>query len=236
MAKYSPTIVSGFAYGVDITSQLAALQNNLDTVAVLAHGFATLYPKQHKKHYAPVRNAGGFLSEHCFDEAPLPVNFLRRNRIVAGITEATLIIESPFKGGALSTAHLARGYNREVFAVPGMIGAIQSEGCNMLIKNNVAMLVNSPKDIAIALGWETRNTKTSNTRSKTTVPLPKELPLSLSPNEKKLMEALAKNEKVHIDVLTNDLNMPVHQVVNLLFQLEMQELVKPLSGKFYQRR
>lgn len=231
-AKYKPTIVSGFAYGVDITAHIAALENHFPTIGVLAHGFGTLYPKAHKKYYASVKNAGGFITEHCFDELPLPANFLRRNRIIAGLTSATLVIESPFKGGALSTARLASGYNREVFAVPGAIDAPQSEGCNLLIKNDIAMLVSSAKDIATALGWEDEKNTTSLASQQKQITLP----LSMSEEEKQVMDLLSTSEKTHIDVLANELNMPVHQVVNLLFQLEMKDLVKPLSGKFYQRR
>ena len=143
------------AYGIDICAHREALKNNLPTIGVLAHGLHTLYPSVHRVTAREAEQNGGLLTEYTTQQPILKINFVARNRIVAGMTEATLVIESPEKGGALITAHLARDYNREVFALPGNINQECSIGCNRLIRDNVAALVTSAKDIIETMGWET---------------------------------------------------------------------------------
>ena len=134
LAEFNPLIVSGFAYGTDITAQKAAMKHNLQTVGCLAHGLNQVYPKVHKKYVAEVEKHGGFLTEFWSTSSPERENFLKRNRIIAGLSEATIVIESAEKGGSLVTADIANSYNREVFAVPGRTTDSQSVGCNNLIK------------------------------------------------------------------------------------------------------
>jgi DNA processing protein len=154
LAAYNPIIVSGFAYGVDICAHKAAVKNNLQTIAVLAHGFETIYPKVHKQYINQLNKKGGFLTEFWSEEQPLRENFLKRNRIVAGISQATIIVESAEKGGSLVTADIANSYNRDVFALPGRITDFYSKGCNNLIKNNKAHLLNTPSDVVQLLNWD----------------------------------------------------------------------------------
>ena len=154
LSIYNPIIVSGFAYGVDICAHKAAIKNNLQTIAVLAHGFEHTYPKVHKKHIHQVNENGGFITEFWHDDPPQRENFLKRNRIVAGISKATIIIESAKKGGSLVTADIANSYDRDVFALPGRASDIFSKGCNDLIKNNKAAVVTAASDIVKMLNWD----------------------------------------------------------------------------------
>ena len=154
LSIYNPIIVSGFAYGVDICAHKAAIKNNLQTIAVLAHGFEHTYPKVHKKYIHQVNEKGGFITEFWHDDPPQRENFLKRNRIVAGISKATIIIESAKKGGSLVTADIANSYDRDVFALPGRASDIFSKGCNDLIKNNKAAVVTAASDIVKMLNWD----------------------------------------------------------------------------------
>jgi len=154
LSIYNPIIVSGFAYGVDICAHKAAIKNNLQTIAVLAHGFEHTYPKVHKKYIHPVNEKEGFITEFWHDDPPQRENFLKRNRIVAGISKATIIIESAKKGGSLVTADIANSYDRDVFALPGRASDIFSKGCNDLIKNNKAAVVTAASDIVKMLNWD----------------------------------------------------------------------------------
>ena len=149
-----------------------------------------------------------------------------RNRIVAGISAATLVVESALKGGSLSTARLANDYNREVFAVSGRATDLQSQGCHALIKNHKAHLVSSGEDIAAALGWEERNENSPKSEKK--------LPLHLSAAQQKIVNILQKKEKEHLDLIVVETGIPANQVLTILFELEMQGIVQPLAGKYYQ--
>jgi DNA processing protein len=157
LAPLNPIIVSGFAYGVDIVAHQAALENNLQTVAVLAHGLNQIYPKSHKKYVSKIEQNGGLLTEFWSTSSPEKENFVKRNRIVAGISEATIVIESAEKGGSLITALLANDYNRDVFAVPGRTTDKYSQGCNNLIKTQRAHLLTSAADLIYILNWEIHN-------------------------------------------------------------------------------
>jgi DNA processing protein len=162
LAPLNPIIVSGFAYGVDIVAHQAAIEHNLTTIGVIAHGLNQIYPKAHSKYVAKMEQNGGFLTEFWSDSNPEKENFVKRNRIVAGMSEATIVIESAEKGGSLITANLANDYNRDVFAVPGRISDKYSQGCNNLIKTQRANLMNSAADLIYILNWDIddKNTKT----------------------------------------------------------------------------
>ena len=189
LKEHNPIIVSGFAYGVDICAHKAALKNDMQTIGVLAHGFETIYPKTHKKYINEVNKNGGFITEFWHKEQPLRENFLKRNRIVAGISKATIIIESAEKGGSLVTSDIANSYNRDVFALAGRSTDIYSKGCNNLIKNNQAHLLTSAEDIVKMLNWDI---------SKTTKPMQKELFVSLNEIEQKIYDYLQQNGKTII--------------------------------------
>jgi DNA processing protein len=139
LAPLDPIIVSGFAYGVDIVAHQAAIENNLQTIAVVAQGLNQIYPKSHQKFVNRIKENGGFMTEFWSSSVTDKMHFVRRNRIVAGISEATVVIESADKGGSLITANMARDYDREVFAVPGRVSDIYSQGCNNLIKTQRAV-------------------------------------------------------------------------------------------------
>ena len=225
LAEYNPVIVSGFAYGVDICAHKAALENNLQTVAVLAHGFNQIYPKVHKKYINSVNENGGFLTEFWHNETPLRENFLKRNRIVAGISKATIIIESAEKGGSLVTADIANSYNRDVFAVPGRTSDVYSKGCNNLIKNNKAHLLSTPSDIVKMLNWDVQ---------KKTKPIQKQLFVNLSENEQKIFDFLHKKGQQILDAISLECNIPIYQLSSILLQMELKGVIKPLPGKMFE--
>ncbi len=227
LKPYNPIIVSGFAYGVDICAHKAAINNNLQTIAVLAHGLDLVYPKVHKKYMHQVLEHGGFITEFWHNEEPMRENFLKRNRIVAGMSKATIIIESAKKGGSLVTADIANSYNKDVFAVPGKTTDLFSLGCNNLIKNNQAHLLSSAEDIVSMLNWDV--SKHSNT-----TPKQPELFVSLNPKEQKVYDYLHQNGKQLLDVIALDCHMPIYQLSPLLLQLELKGLIKPLPGKLFE--
>jgi DNA processing protein len=225
LKDFNPTIVSGFAYGIDICAHRAALENDLKTIGVLAHGFGSIYPNAHKKYMYEVYKKGGFLTEFWYHDGPYKESFLKRNRIVAGISEATVVIESASRGGSLSTATIANSYARDVFAVPGRNTDRYSMGCNNLIKNNKAALITSASDFVQMLGWK------HGCENKIVQP---ELFVSLSEQEQKIVDYLNLNKKQVIDLIAIDCGILVHKTASLMFQLEMKGFVRPLPGKFFE--
>lgn len=222
----NPIIVSGFAYGVDITAHKSAIKNKLQTIAVLAHGFEQIYPKTHKKYINQVNENGGFYTEFWHDEEPLREHFLKRNRIVAGISEATIIIESAEKGGSLVTADIANSYSRDVFAVPGKTTDNLSKGCNNLIKYNKAGILTSAQDLIDALNWEVN--------AKQPMAVQKQLFVELTAEEQKTYNYLLKNGKKYLDTIALDCQIPVYKIATLLFTMEMKGVVRPLQGKLFE--
>ncbi len=226
LAVYNPIIVSGFAYGVDICAHKAAIKNRLQTIAVLAHGFEQIYPKVHKKYMRQVMENGGFYTEFGFEESPLRENFLRRNRIVAGISKATIIIESADKGGSLVTADIANSYDREVFALPGKVTDHYSKGCNNLIKNNQAVLLTSSNDIIKMLNWDVV--------SKPKKAIQQELFITLTEQEQAIFNYLKSQGKQLLDEISLDCNIPMYQLSSVLLQMELKGITKPLPGKMFE--
>lgn len=226
LAEHNPIIVSGFAYGVDICAHRSAVKNGLQTIAVLAHGFETIYPKVHKKYINQINENGGFITEFWSEDQPLRENFLKRNRIVAGISQATIIVESAEKGGSLVTADIANSYNRDVFAIPGRTTDIYSRGCNDLIKNNKAHLLNTPEDIVKLLNWDIKE--------KSKKPIQKQLFIELNQNEQKIYDYLQKNGKQLLDVIALDCAIPLFQLSSILLQMELKGVIKPLPGKMFE--
>jgi DNA processing protein len=225
LAEYAPIIVSGFAYGVDICAHKAAVKNNLQTIGVFAHGFGHVYPKIHKKYMSDMYENGGFLTDFWYDDTPIREHFLKRNRIVAGISEATIVIESAEKGGALVTADIANSYSRDVYALPGRSTDTYSKGCNALIKDCKAGLITSADDLVAMLGWK----KTVSKRS-----IQPQLFVDLTNDEQKVMDFLKITKRELLDLISLQCEIPVYKIASILFQLEMKGLVRPLPGKMFE--
>ncbi|MEO8150062.1 MAG: DNA-processing protein DprA [Bacteroidia bacterium] len=228
LAAYKVTVTSGLAYGIDICAHKAALKNNLDTVAVLAHGLDRIYPSMHKATAQKMLEQGGLLTEYRSGTNPDRENFPSRNRIVAGISDAVVVMEAGARGGALITAEIANNYNRDVFALPGRVDDTYSIGCNHFIKQNKASLMESAADIVYIMGWEEKEKKKKDT------PLQRNLFLELSADEKSLMDMLTENGPTSIDSLVMKSNMQVSKIAAALLNLEFNGFVKSLPGKVYQ--
>lgn len=222
-------IVSGLAYGVDINAHRQALENRLDTVGVLAHGLDYLYPTRHKQTADEMLAQGGLLTEFLTNTNADKLNFVRRNRIVAGISDACVLVESAAHGGGLITTSIARDYNRDVFAFPGPVGAPYSEGCNNLIRDHKAQLVSSAADFVHALGWETDLKRMQVTRQG----IERQLFPQLSNEEQAVVQALEKQNDQAINQLSLTANIPISRLTVLLFQLEMKGILKLLAGGCY---
>lgn len=222
---HNPIIVSGLAYGVDICAHKAALKEGFPTVAVLGHGLDRMYPPVHRGIAKDIISTGAlvtdFPSETAFDRK----NFIKRNRIIAGLSDATIVVESALRGGSLITADIAISYSREVFAVPGNIGQKYSQGCNMLIKTNRAALIESAEDIEFQLGWESSK-KEKEPKQASFFP-------EISPDEQAVFDVLKENGQESIDTICFRTKMPVAKVSSLLLNLEFAGLVNSKPGKIY---
>ena len=220
-------IVSGLAYGIDIHAHRNALRQGFPTVGVLAHGLDRIYPSAHRKTAIEMMDHGGLLTEFMSGTNPDRQNFVRRNRIVAGMSDATIVIESAAKGGALITAELAESYHRDCFAFPGRATDIYSAGCNELIKNNRASLILSAEDFVQAMGWNATHRKAKEA-------VQRELFLDLNEEEKKIVDILQETtEGIQINTLVVKTNIPIHRISPLLFELEMKGVIKALAGGIY---
>lgn len=225
LAPYNPIIVSGFAYGTDITAQKAAIKSNLQTIGCLAHGLDQIYPKPHKKYVSDVEKNGGFFTDFWSSDDFDRNNFLKRNRIIAGLSEATIVIESAEKGGSLVTAEIANSYNREVFAVPGRTTDSQSIGCNNLIKQQRAHLLSTPLDVPYILNWQLEEKEK---------PIQKKLFVELDNEEKQVYNYLKDNGKEMLDVIALKCNMPTFRIASILLNMELKGVVRPLPGKQFE--
>ncbi len=228
LAPLNPIIISGFAYGVDIVAHQSAKDNNLQTIGILAHGLNQIYPKTHKKYISKMEQNGGFMTEFWSTSNPEKENFVKRNRIVAGISEATIVIESAEKGGSLITANMANDYNRDVFAVPGRTCDKLSQGCNNLIKTQRAHLLTSAADVLYILNWEiasqARNDKV----------IQKQLFVSLDDDEQKIYDYLQQNGKQLLDIIAIECDFPIFRISSILLNMELKGVVRPLPGKLFE--
>ncbi len=222
-------IMSGLAYGADICAHRQALESGYDTVAVLAHGLDQIYPYHHHETAEKMVAHGGLLTEFMTQTNADKVNFVRRNRIVAGCADATIVIESAVKGGSLITAEIAQSYNRQVFAFPGNVGMPYSEGCNCLIRDNGAALITSASDFAQAMGWQDDAAR----RQTLADGIERQLFPELSDEEKKIVSLLQQTNDLQLNVITVKTSIPIGQLTALLFQLEMKGVVKALAGGMY---
>lgn len=226
LAPLNPIIVSGFAYGVDIVAHKTAMDCNLQTIGVIAHGLNQVYPKVHKKYVAKMEENGGFLTEFWSTSNPEKENFVKRNRIVAGISEATIVIESAEKGGSLITANLANDYNRDVFAVPGRISDKFSQGCNNLIKTQRANLLTSAADLIYILNWEFEQNEHQV--------IQKKLFVSLDNEEQKIYNYLQQQGKQELDTIALECGFPVFRTSSFLVNMELKGVIRPLPGKLFE--
>jgi DNA protecting protein DprA len=217
-------IISGLAFGIDTIAHRSALKHALPTVGVLAHGLDRIYPPQNKLLAKHMITGGGLLTDYRSGTNPDKQNFPKRNRIVAGICDAVVVIETGLKGGSLITAELANGYNKDVFAIPGRTTDLKNEGCNYLIKNNKACLVTSANDVLENMGWKEQK--------KITPKKQRELFIELTPNEKIIVEILQPGQ-VHIDEIFLRSGLHSSAVASALLTLEMQNVLLSLPGKMY---
>ena len=225
LAPLNPIIVSGFAYGVDIVAHQAAMEHDLQTIGVVAHGLNQIYPKTHTKYVAKMNKNGGFMTEFWSNSNPEKENFVRRNRIVAGIAEATIVIESAERGGSLITANIANDYNRDVFAVPGRTSDKYSQGCNNLIKTQRANLLTSAADLIYILNWDLE---------KETKPVQKQLFVSLDDEEQKIYNYLQQNGKEILDSIALKCEFPIYKISSLLLNMELKGVIRPLPGNLFE--
>jgi DNA processing protein len=219
-------VVSGLAYGVDVCAHKVALENDLNTVGVLAHGLDRIYPQIHDKIAKKMVSKGGLLTDFMSGTNPDAVNFPKRNRIVAGMCDALVVVESTRKGGSMITATIANSYNKDVFAFPGKAGDVLSEGCNGLIKQNKAALIENVADLYYVMQWEEEKKKTKKNAQ---IPML----LNLSEEEKTIYNLFGVKKELHIDEICHVSGMMISKVAALLLNMEFSNIIRSKPGKMY---
>ena len=229
LVEYNPVVFSGLAYGIDIASHKAALESGLQTIAVLPNGIDMIYPSRHRDVAAQMVQQGGILTEFPRGEQPLRLNFIKRNRIIAAISQALVVVESRVKGGSMITAEYANNYNRDIFAVPGRVTDTNSFGCNYLIAKNVAAIYNSPSVIPTALGWERNYTPDSQFQL--------ELFSSEISHKEKILLSLKFDRPAAIETLCAETGFDWETVSVLLLELELEgKITVKNNTDYYLRR
>jgi DNA processing protein len=223
--SYDVLIISGLAYGIDVAAHRGSIAAGIPTVGVLGHGLDRLYPAAHGKVAREMLKNGGLLTEFPLHTLPDKENFPKRNRIIAGIADVTIVVEAASKGGALITAEIANSYNRDVFAFPGRTTDEYSQGCNFLIKTNRAALISHAKDLPYYMGWETKVTSSSMIQAS--------LPIGLDSIDSKIVQLLAAGP-LSIDELGNGAELPQSKLALHLLNLELKGYIISLPGKIYQ--
>jgi DNA processing protein len=225
LVPHHPLIISGLAYGIDIQAHKQAVKNSLQTIGVLGSGLDVIYPAAHKDTARLMQSHGGLVTENKFGTKPDAHNFPARNRIIAGLCDALIVVEAAEKGGALITAEIANSYNKDVFAFPGSITASHSTGCNNLIKSNKAHLLSSIKDLEYIMNWKSTEKSSKKLNA-----------LSLDgfePEERIVLTAMLEKNPVMIDELSWKTNLSVSQLASLLLSLEFKGVVQSMPGKQY---
>lgn len=221
-----PLIISGLAYGIDITAHLAALEYGLETVAVMATGLDRIYPSLHRNYAAKIVKNGGVISEYPSGIDPVGFNFLKRNRIIAGMADAVFLIESKIKGGGMNTVSIANSYSREIYALPGKVTDEKSSGCNYLISNNIAQSIYSTKEIANQLGWSEKKRKKRGQEAKINFD-------EQNPVKKEIIKLLAKkNTPLDFDEISDSTGISIQQTMAALLEMEMEERVIATGRKY----
>lgn len=221
LTPYSPIVVSGMAYGIDKSAHKESVKNGLQTIGVLAHGLDIIYPKTNRDLAVQMLANGGLLTEFISESKIVRENFVRRNRIIAGLSDATIVVESNIKGGAMITARMANSYNREVFAVPGRVKDKYSSGCHRLIKNNEAHLITSVDDLASNLAWNDAN-----------LPIQQVL-FNCSAEEEEILKIITNNQGIHIDRIHAMSSFTFQTTNNLLLKLELEGVISVKPGSLY---
>ena len=228
MAEEKPLIVSGLAIGIDTAAHSAAVAGGLPTVAILGHGLDRIYPPENRDLARSILASGGALLTEFPLHTPInPKNFPARNRIIAAMSDATVVVEAAERGGALITANMAIGYNREVFAVPGYLDAPFSVGCNTMISNNKAILIRHAGDIYYQMGWKGAN------YPQTSVGKQQELFALMSPDEKRLADLLVDHREMSLDEMAAESGIPMQKTASVVFEMEMKNLIRCLPGRLY---
>ena len=223
-----PLIVSGLAYGIDTAAHTAAVNNGVPTVAVLGHGLDIIYPHQNRNLAKRIVEQGGALvTEYPLHTDIQATNFPARNRIIAALSDATVVVEAAERGGALITANIASSYHREVFAVPGRLDDTTSEGCNNLIANNKAIMIRNAGDLFFQMGW--KNTFDKNRRKEQQM----SLFATLSPNERLIVDLLEKNREMSLDEIDKQCNLPLPKIASAMVELELKNVIRCLPGRLY---
>jgi DNA processing protein len=225
LVPYDPMIISGLAFGIDGIAHKYALKQGLTTIAVLAHGLTSLYPPEHSQLSKQVMKQGGLITEYTSDTKAEKHHFPIRNRIVAAISDCTIVVETAVKGGSMITADLANGYNKEVFAFPGRTTDFKSAGCNWLIRNNQASLLENAQDLAKMMGWEEKKALVENGQG--------DLFIILNEVEQRIVNLLKEREKIHIDVINAMTGFPNSRNAAALLELEMKDLICSTPGRIY---
>jgi len=225
LARHGAVVVSGLAHGVDACAHRAALENGLTTVAVLGHGLDRLYPAQNAELARRILRQGALVTEFPSGTVPDRENFPRRNRIIAGLCDAVVVIEAAITGGALITAEIANSYNRDVFALPGRTTDPYSMGCNKLIKSHKANLIESAEDLEFVLGWDPLPHLNPSRQASLFPPL--------TPDEQRLAELLRARQQADTDLLSDETGLPAGRISSLLLTLELKGLVVSLPGRLY---
>ena len=222
--SYKVLVVSGLAYGIDIQAHKSALKYNVPTAGVVGHGLDKMYPSLHFETAKKMLEDGGLVTDFPSETKIDPSNFIRRNRIIAGLADATIVVESAKTGGALITAEIASSYNRDVFAFPGRAGDIYSKGCNQLIRNSGANLIEGIDDLEFFMGWE-QTSKNKVVQSS--------LFIELTSDEEKIVNLIRQNGELFIDQISSELTLPVSRVSAMLLTLEFKNVVVAMPGKMY---
>lgn len=225
LSEFQPLIVSGLAYGVDIQAHKSALKYGLQTVGVVAHGLDKMYPADNAATAEKMIGSGGLLTEYIHGTKPERDNFPARNRIVAGLTDAVIVIESAKRGGALITAEIANSYNRDVFALPGRVSDLYSNGCHSLIRQNKASIFESAADIIDAMNWNQQSTKKVERQMR--------MFEEYLPEEQLIIKTLDQNNKLTIDEIAINTCMQVSKVSSILLKLEFNGVLSPYPGKVF---
>lgn len=223
LKEYDPLIISGLAYGIDITAHKKCLEEGIPTIGILGHGLSRIYPSQHQSVARQMVAQGGLLTEYTSDTSPEREHFPMRNRIIAGLCDALLVVQTARKGGSMISAEIANGYHKEVLALPGRVNDTYSQGCNHLIKSHKATLMESAADVAYAMGWD--KSASAPPRSQTME--------NLSLEEQSVVAILQEKEEISIDQLTFAAQMASSQMAAVLLNLEFKGMVRTLPGKRY---
>jgi len=221
LTPYSPIIVSGVAYGIDKSAHKEAVKNGIETVGVLAHGLDTIYPKLNSDLANQMLINGGLITEFFSQTKIVRENFVRRNRIIAGLSDATIVVESDTKGGAMITAQMANAYDREVFAVAGRVSDKYSSGCHQLVKKNEAHLLTCVEDLVKNLGWDNVHAPVQ------------QLLFQCTPDEKQLLSIISSKQGIHIDTIHALSGFSLQKTNNLLLKLELEGVIYAKPGKLY---